>query len=53
MELGGPLKDTKLLAYIPGPGNYESNKSMLDQRASSLRQRLPDNSQKHLLKVSR
>lgn len=51
MELGGPLKDTKLLGYIPGPGRYDANKSQLDQRASSMRQKLPDTSQRHLLKV--
>jgi hypothetical protein len=51
MELGGPLKDAKALAYIPGPGRYDANKSMLDHRASSLGGKLPDNSQKHLLKV--
>jgi hypothetical protein len=48
MELGGPLKETKILGFIPGPGKYDSNKSMLDQRASSLRPRLPDTSQKYL-----
>ena len=52
MELGGPLKDTKLHAYIPGPGRYDSNKSMLDSRTSSLRAKLPDTTTKHLLKVS-
>jgi hypothetical protein len=52
MQLGGPLKDTKIFGYIPGPGKYDSNKSTLDQRASSLRQKLPDYSQKHLEKVS-
>ena len=51
MALGGPLKDSKLQSYIPGPGNYESNKSMLDKRATSLRQKLPDRSITHLLKV--
>jgi hypothetical protein len=51
MQLGGPLKDTKILGFIPGPGKYESNKSMLDQRASSLHPRLPDTSQRHLEKV--
>lgn len=52
MQLGGPLKDAKILSFIPGPGKYESNKSQLDPRASSLRARLPDTSQKHLLKVT-
>lgn len=51
MEIGGPLKDSKILGFIPGPGRYESNKSMLDHRGSTLHQKLPDNSQKHLLKV--
>jgi hypothetical protein len=50
MELTGPLKETKMLAYIPGPGRYDS-KSMLDQRSSSLKPRLPDNTNKHLIKV--
>ena len=49
--MGGPLKDSKLQKFIPGPGNYDSNKSMLDQRAPSLKPRLPDNSLKHLTKV--
>lgn len=48
MQLSGPLKDTKILGFIPGPGKYDSNKSMLDHRASSLRPKLPDTSQKHL-----
>lgn len=51
MELGGPLKDAKLLKYIPGPGTY-ANKSTLDTRASSLKAKLPDTSNRHLLKVS-
>jgi len=51
--LGGPLKDSKLQKFIPGPGNYDSNKSMLDQRAPSLRPRLPDNTLKHLTKVNK
>ncbi len=49
--MGGPLKDSKLQKFIPGPGNYDSNKSMLDQRAPSLKPRLPDNTLKHLAKV--
>ncbi len=52
MVLGGPLKDSKILSFIPGPGNYESNKSMLEQRGATLKQKLPDFSQKHLLKVT-
>jgi hypothetical protein len=51
MALGGPLKDSKILSFIPGPGNYDSNKSMLDQKGPSLKAKLPDFSQKHLLKV--
>jgi hypothetical protein len=51
MQLGGPLKDTKILAFIPGPGNYDSNRSQLDHRGSSLRAKLPDNSIKHLVKA--
>jgi hypothetical protein len=50
MELGGPLKDVKLLKFVPGPGQYDAL-SGLDDRASSLKSRLPDHSQKHLLKV--
>ena len=52
MELSGPMKDTKILGYIPGPGRYDSNKSMLDNRASTMRVKLPDPTYKHLLKVS-
>ena len=44
------MKETKLLAYIPGPGRYD-NKSMLDPKTSSIRQKLPDNSNKHLVRV--
>jgi hypothetical protein len=51
MELGGPLKDAKLLNFVPGPGNYNSNYSTLSPRTSSLRQKLPDVSNRHLLKV--
>jgi len=52
MELGGPMKETKLHGFVPGPGRYDSNKSMLDHRESSMRQKLPDNTYKHLLKVN-
>jgi len=52
MQLGGPMKDAKILGYIPGPGQYDANKSMLDPRASSLRPRLPDTAQNHLIRVS-
>ena len=52
MELSGPMKDTKILGYIPGPGRYDSNKSMLDNRASTMRVKLPDTTYKHLLKAS-
>jgi len=45
------MKDAKILSYIPGPGQYNANKSTLDPRASSLRSRLPDSSQNHLIKV--
>jgi len=51
MELGGIFRDSKLQSYIPGPGRYDSNKSTLDDRPSSLRARLPDISNRHLLKV--
>ena len=51
MALGGPLKDAKLLSYIPGPGNYTTNRSMLNNRASSMRAKLVDQSNNHLLKV--
>jgi hypothetical protein len=52
MQLSGPLKDAKILAFIPGPGNYDSNQSQLDHRASSLRAKLPDNTIKHLKNVA-
>jgi hypothetical protein len=48
MQLGGPLKDCKIMSYIPGPGQYQSNKSMLDDRSASLKAKLPDFSQRHL-----
>lgn len=51
--MGGPLKDSKLLKFIPGPGNYDSNKPTFDQRAASLKPRLPDNTLKHLTKVKK
>ena len=53
MELGGPLKDSKLLQFVPGPGNYDSNKSTLDSRAASLKPRLPDTTLNHLTKVKK
>jgi hypothetical protein len=52
MVLGGPLKDSKILSFIPGPGNYDSNKSMLEQKGPTLKPKLPDFTQKHLLKVT-
>lgn len=52
MALGGPLKDSKILSFIPGPGNYDSNKSMLEQKGPTLKPKLPDFTQKHLLKVT-
>ena len=51
MELSGPFKDSKILEFIPGPGKYKADYSTLDQHGMSLRQRLPDVSTKHLLKV--
>lgn len=51
MQLSGPLKETKILGFIPGPGKYESNYSTLDQRGTSIRVKLPDTTTKHLLKV--
>jgi len=36
------------MSYIPGPGQYKSDKSMLTNRTTSLKSRLPDYSQKHL-----
>ena len=51
MEMSGPFKDSKILNYIPGPGRYDSNKSTLENRPTSIRQRLPDVSTRHLLKV--
>ena len=50
--MSGPFKDSKILNYIPGPGRYESNKSTLENRSSSMRQKLPDVSTRHLLKVA-
>lgn len=52
MQLSGPLKDTKLLGYIPGPGNYESNPSTLDKRATTIAGKLEDRTTKHLEKVT-
>ena len=51
MEMSGPFKDSKMLNYIPGPGRYDSHKSTLENRPTSIRQRLPDVSTRHLLKV--
>jgi hypothetical protein len=51
MELGGPMKDAKVLGFVPGPGQYKTNVSTIDHRYASLKPRLPDNSQKHLVKV--
>ena len=50
MALGGPMKDSLLQKYIPGPGRYDKN-STLDNAHITLKSRLPDKSQDHLLKV--
>ena len=36
--------------FIPGPGRYKADYSTLDNHAFTLRSRLPDHSQDHLLK---
>ena len=51
--MSGPFKDSKMLGYIPGPGRYDSNRSTLENRSSTMRQKLPDVSTRHLLKVSK
>lgn len=49
MALGGPMKDSILQRYIPGPGNYKKP-STLDNSLITLKPRLRDKSQDHLLK---
>ena len=49
MKIGGPLNNSILQKYIPGPGNYQ-NFSTLDNSNITLKPRLPDLSQKHLVK---
>lgn len=50
MNIGGPLRDSIAKKFIPGPGNYKADYSTLDQHNISLKSRLPDRSQAHLLK---
>lgn len=50
MSSGGPLKDSIAKKFIPGPGNYNSAYRTLDDRHMTLKPRLPDRSQDHLLK---
>ncbi len=49
MALGGPMKESLLQKYIPGPGRYKEY-STLDNSHITLKPRLRDNSQDHLLK---
>ena len=49
MALGGPMKNAALQKYIPGPGQYQK-KSTLDHAKISIKPRLRDKSQDHLLK---
>lgn len=39
MAMGGPMKDSMLQKYIPGPGNYK-NYSTLDNSKITLKSRL-------------
>ena len=50
MALGGPMKNSIIQKYIPGPAKYDTNFSTLDNSKITVRQRLPDKSQNHLLK---
>ena len=52
MALGGPMANSVMKKYIPGPGMYKNDTSTLvrDDHVPSLRSRLPDRSHNHLLK---
>ena len=50
MSTGGPLRDSIARKFIPGPGNYDSAYRTLENRNITLKPRLPDRSQNHLLK---
>ena len=49
MSLGGPMKNATLQKYIPGPGQYDK-KSTLDPAKISIKPRLRDKTQDHLLR---
>lgn len=49
MALGGPMKESLLQKYIPGPGKYQQH-STLDNSHITLKPRIKDKSQDHLLK---
>ena len=49
MALGGPMKNSILKKYVPGPGNYP-NYSTFEEGKITLKPRLPDKTQNHLLK---
>lgn len=52
MLLGGPLANSMLQRYIPGPGNYKDKSTLYhDQGVPTLKSRLPDRSYDHLKKV--
>lgn len=46
MEITGPMRDSIMKQYIPGPGNY-SAKSSLENGHITLKSRMPDLSHQH------
>lgn len=49
MEIGGPLKESIARKFIPGPGNYNTY-TTLDNRHMTIKPRLADRTQNHLLR---
>jgi hypothetical protein len=47
MEITGPLRDSMLKKYLPGPGTYPA-RSSLEQPNITLKSRLPDHALEHL-----
>ena len=51
LQLGGPLRESILRKFVPGPGKYDSAYSTLNVPPISLKSRIPDKSLDHLKKV--
>ena len=52
LQLGGPLRESILRKFVPGPGKYDSAYSTLNVPPISMKSRIPDKSLDHLKKVN-